>query len=129
MVKFEGIVKGLKVEEYSGDELEELGNRLCRQLFLHIGMIKYKSSGLKTFDLTVRNLSELTDEASTLVLGVDVIKGTKEYGERLMLFIGLVGELESTDLVTSVRRDLRNSFMNEIRGFISQSNNITGYWN
>ena len=127
-MKYSALVKELHWSEYSGDELEELGNRLCRQLFLHIGMLKYGKSGLKKFDISVRSLCEIVDVAGEIVTGVEAIKGVGHYTERLQLLIGLVGSLEKSDDTTSIKRELRNSFENEMRIFLSMANNRVGYW-
>lgn len=127
-MKYHAIVKELHWRDYSGDELEELGNRLCRQLFLHIGMLKYGKSGLKKFDITVQKLSELVDVASDIVTGVEAIKGVEQYTEKLQLLIGLVGSLEKSDDTKSIKRELRNSFENEMRNFLATSRNVIGYW-
>lgn len=125
---YEKLIGNLKLEEYSREELEDFGKRLCRQLFLHIGMIKYVKSGLKTFDITTRELSEMVDEASVIVLGVDDVSGLQEYIVRLQLLLGIVGGLEYDVGVNSIKYDLRNVFKNEMRNLISMGGNTT-HWN
>ncbi|MFB6499930.1 hypothetical protein [Bacillus haynesii] len=126
---YDRVYKNFDISQFSSDELEEFGRKLCRQVLLHIGMVRYTAANMKTMDLTAGDLGRITDEAQKLVLGLDVMSGIEAYKESLRALLELVGAMEIKEGVKgSIRKDLKKSFIQEMRDMRISFNNRVGYW-
>lgn len=126
---YKDVIGNVRYGTYSQQELEYFGLRLCRQLFRHIEMVRYSSHDLKEFDLSIKELSELSDIASHIVLGIDEYRGVEGYVGKVHEFLERVGELSGKRGTNSVKADLKVSVLNETRNLINNVGNANTRWN
>lgn len=129
-MKFDNILESLNLQNYSEKELEILATRFCNLLFKHLAMIKYQPKGLKMFDFTVNELANLCGIASRLVEGIKKGVSIEDFRLDLIDFMDEINKITVLSSPTnSIKKDLRNAIMIEIKTFVTTVKEQPNFWN
>lgn len=122
------IIGEFKVQDYTGKELERLGENINELVLRHIGMKRYERSGIKVYDISAKELGELIDGVIAINKGVEVEKGEKEYQRNLRGLLNTVGGLKGERVRDSVVHSLKTSVVEELKLFRRENIMLEDLW-
>lgn len=123
-MNFERAYQNFNIQNYSQEELELFSSRCIKQVLVSVNMLQYtKVNQGKSFGFTPREIGQLGEYSSQLILGVNMAGGFDKYLEILQSFLMLVHDMVIDDKENTVKKDFKSSIGYEIRIMNSSSMN------
>lgn len=123
-MRIKNIINNLKLDNYSDVAVQDLGTRISVIYLNHLAMVRYHTVGLKTFDITTKEMSTLSELCGHLIDKRRSISDNYmiDYKENLMLCVNYISELKVKKAnENSVKRDFQNRITMELNSFILQN--------
>lgn len=121
---FERAYQNFNMQNYSQEELEFFSLRCIKQILVSVNMLQYtKVNQGKNFGFTPREIGQLGEFGSQLILGVNMVGGLDSFIDILQNFLMLIHDMDISESENSVKKDLRYAIGYELRLMNSSSMN------
>lgn len=124
-----GVYHTLVLNDYNDYELQILGKRFCIIFQKHIAMAKYQTTGLKVFDFTLSEFSELALYNVEFVEGITKGRNSKDYKKNIVDYLTFVDTINPKQVPNSISKDFKQAIRNEVKKFILNVKEQPNYWN
>lgn len=124
--RYRRVIRALELDEYSGEEIEDLGKQLVKTFLKYTSKMSLKG-GKYVYDFSIKDVSKISEVSINLLEGIDYEDGLNYYKTDVESYLEVVGSLEIKK-DNSMKEKYQESVINDIDKFMKISNTSKGYW-